>query len=165
MKRIIILFVLIFSVLSFSASAHSGGTDENGGHYDGAEYHYHHGYPAHQHPNGECPYDFKDNVDHDRDYYGSDGSEYKTTTAVPFWEQSDFENGDEADNYDYFRSLEEQTTETTTEPTTEQKTEDILIFNKFSSSVLIISMIAAILSVPTLFIIYTVDYIKKKKSK
>ena len=39
--------------------AHSGGTDSNGGHYDRStgEYHYHHGYPAHQHINGVCPYE------------------------------------------------------------------------------------------------------------
>lgn len=38
--------------------AHSGGTDSSGGHYDRStgEYHYHHGHPAHQHPNGICPY-------------------------------------------------------------------------------------------------------------
>lgn len=42
--------------------AHSGGTDSNGGHYNHStgEYHYHHGYSAHQHPNGVCPYDFDD---------------------------------------------------------------------------------------------------------
>lgn len=42
--------------------AHSGRTDSSGGHYNHTtgEYHYHHGYPAHQHPNGVCPYDFDD---------------------------------------------------------------------------------------------------------
>jgi len=51
--------------------AHSGGTDENGGHYDHStgEYHYHHGYPAHQHPNGKCPYAFDDNTDTDTENY------------------------------------------------------------------------------------------------
>lgn len=44
--------------LFLPASAHSGGTDSNGGHYNHStgEYHYHHGYPAHQHINGVCPY-------------------------------------------------------------------------------------------------------------
>ena len=38
--------------------ASPGGTDANGGHYEHATglYHYHHGYPAHQHPGGICPY-------------------------------------------------------------------------------------------------------------
>ena len=58
------VFVLIlFSVAAF-ALAHSGGTDSEGGHNSPDGYHYHHGYPAHQHPNGECPYDYDDNVDH-----------------------------------------------------------------------------------------------------
>lgn len=44
------------------AFAHPGSTDSNGGHYDRStgEYHYHHGYPAHQHPDGRCPYNYKD---------------------------------------------------------------------------------------------------------
>lgn len=44
------------------AFAHSGGTDANGGHWNHktGEYHYHHGYPAHQHTNGICPYDYDD---------------------------------------------------------------------------------------------------------
>lgn len=47
-----------------SLNAHSGRTDSNGGHHDniGGGYHFHHGYPAHQHENGECPYDIDDNT-------------------------------------------------------------------------------------------------------
>ena len=46
-------------LLTSFASAHSGKTDASGGHWDNStgEYHYHHGYPAHQHTNGICPYD------------------------------------------------------------------------------------------------------------
>lgn len=64
--------LILFAPLSASSLAHSGGTDSQGGHNGPDGYHYHHGYPAHQHPNGECPYDFDDNVDH-RDRSG-DGS-------------------------------------------------------------------------------------------
>lgn len=45
------------------AQAHSGRTDSQGGHHDNknksglGSYHYHHGYPAHLHPGGVCPYD------------------------------------------------------------------------------------------------------------
>jgi hypothetical protein len=60
MKKI---FALSFSVIFIFALvvicfAHPGGTDGSGGHYDSSagEYHYHHGYPAHQHEDGECPY-------------------------------------------------------------------------------------------------------------
>lgn len=46
-------------LLTSFASAHPGRTDAAGGHWDNStgEYHYHHGYPAHQHENGICPYD------------------------------------------------------------------------------------------------------------
>ena len=62
MKRIfcIALSVLILLlVFAIPITAHSGRTDSSGGHYDhsSGEYHYHHGEPAHQHPNGKCPYD------------------------------------------------------------------------------------------------------------
>ena len=45
---------------------HGGGTDSNGGHRDrkNGGYHYHHGEPAHQHPNGICEYkayEYKEN--------------------------------------------------------------------------------------------------------
>lgn len=55
---------LIVSFSLITAFAHGGRTDDNGGHYDQdtGEYHYHHGYSAHQHSNGECPYDYKNNV-------------------------------------------------------------------------------------------------------
>lgn len=55
-------FILTILYLISSASAHPGRTDSNGGHHVSgtSEYHYHHGYSAHQHPNGVCPYDFDD---------------------------------------------------------------------------------------------------------
>lgn len=58
--------VCAFMVLACPAFAHSGRTDSKGGHYDRStgEYHYHHGYKAHQHDNGVCPYDYKDATDH-----------------------------------------------------------------------------------------------------
>ena len=54
------VFLALFLLLSCSALAHSGRTDSNGGHRDSStgEYHYHHGYPAHQHIDGKCPYAF-----------------------------------------------------------------------------------------------------------
>lgn len=65
------LFALILSVVvalsvPVAVFAHPGRTDEYGGHYDWktGEYHYHHGYPAHQHIDGYCPYDYDDQTDH-----------------------------------------------------------------------------------------------------
>lgn len=63
MRRYISLIFTLFLILICSCSfAHGGKTDGSGGHYDysSGEYHYHHGYPAHKHTNGKCPYDFKD---------------------------------------------------------------------------------------------------------
>lgn len=51
-----------FNVFILTAEAHSGRTDSNGGHKDNknvsglGNYHYHHGYDAHLHPDGICPY-------------------------------------------------------------------------------------------------------------
>lgn len=57
-----IALVLAATLCIGSASAHPGRTDANGGHYNHStgEYHYHHGYPAHQHIDGVCPYDYDD---------------------------------------------------------------------------------------------------------
>lgn len=54
--------ILSLLTISTAALAHSGRTDSSGGHRDNknvsglGSYHYHHGYPAHLHPNGVCPY-------------------------------------------------------------------------------------------------------------
>ena len=57
-KKIIAVLALL-SLLTPLASAHPGHTDAAGGHWDSStgEYPYHHGYPAHQHENGICPYE------------------------------------------------------------------------------------------------------------
>ena len=66
-KQFSFLLLVLFSFcLSLSVFAHSGNTDANGGHRDNNNvsglgyYHYHHGKPAHLHPNGVCPYDAKE---------------------------------------------------------------------------------------------------------
>ncbi len=79
MKKPAILFIVLLILIgacTLTVFAHSGRTDENGGHYDTStgEYHYHHGWPPHDHDGGECPYDFVDNVDHDRDESSEDSS-------------------------------------------------------------------------------------------
>lgn len=68
MKKTLCIVIAIICIFSFAifCFAHSGRTDSSGGHYDRStgEYHYHHGYPAHSHSNGECPYDFDDKTNH-----------------------------------------------------------------------------------------------------
>lgn len=58
LRKLLLAFLAFSILLALPAYAHSGRTDGAGGHYDrfSGEYHYHHGYPAHQHPNGVCPY-------------------------------------------------------------------------------------------------------------
>lgn len=61
-KRTFTLLLTVALLFSGSSLAHSGRTDPSGGHRDNRNvsglgyYHYHHGYPAHLHPNGICPY-------------------------------------------------------------------------------------------------------------
>lgn len=59
-------FLLIILLCTLPITAHSGRTDSSGGHYDRStgEYHYHHGYPAHDHYGGDCPYSFHNNEKH-----------------------------------------------------------------------------------------------------
>ena len=74
MKKVLCIITAIICILSFTilCFAHSGKTDADGGHYVGgsSNYHYHHGYSAHQHPNGICPYENNENNNGiDWDYY------------------------------------------------------------------------------------------------
>ena len=88
--KAVILFSFAALCLCTFASAHSGRTDEAGGHYDRStgEYHYHHGKPAHQHPNGICPYDYDDrtkpnaNIDNHNDNDKPDGWVYKENKSA-----------------------------------------------------------------------------------
>ena len=72
LKKFFLFLMLVVFVITpaLYAYAHSGKTDFYGGHYDKStgKYHYHHGYSAHEHTNGECPYDFNDATDHDSNY-------------------------------------------------------------------------------------------------
>lgn len=72
-KAIIVILVIAVLVIPVLAFAHSGRTDSAGGHTDRdtGEYHYHHGHSAHQHTNGECPYDFDDRADRSSSNYSS----------------------------------------------------------------------------------------------
>ncbi|WP_399548967.1 YHYH domain-containing protein [uncultured Clostridium sp.] len=69
-KRLLVMIftvVLNFTIVANSVYAHSGRTDSSGGHRDNknasglGSYHYHHGYDAHLHSNGVCPYESNSN--------------------------------------------------------------------------------------------------------
>lgn len=82
-----LILILAFLILAAPASAHPGKTDSSGGHYNRStgEYHYHHGYSAHQHTNGECPYDFDDKTGSSSgsSSYKSSASSNVTRTVTP----------------------------------------------------------------------------------
>lgn len=80
MSRTSIFLLLLFACMIVSVSAHPGKTDSSGGHTDlsTGEYHYHHGYPAHQHTDGFCPYAFDDQTDH------SSGSSSSSSDTNPY---------------------------------------------------------------------------------
>ena len=86
--------ILSFILLCSFASAHPGKTDGNGGHtnHSTGEYHYHHGYEAHQHINGTCPFSFKDKTDHSppslSDPSTSPPKSYSTSPSSPSASQS-----------------------------------------------------------------------------
>lgn len=88
MKRIFSLLLSAALLLLFPASvfAHAGKTDANGGHFDlsTGEYHYHHGFPAHQHTDGYCPYNFEDETE-----YGGGGFTGNTISSSREYTASD----------------------------------------------------------------------------
>ena len=68
------------------SEAHSGRTDSQGGHHDYknksglGSYHYHHGYEAHLHPNGVCPYENGNGTSTTKSSKQSVGSSTTTTS-------------------------------------------------------------------------------------
>ena len=87
MRRFLFL-ALLFLAIPISALGHPGRTDSQGGHMDHETnvYHYHHGYSAHFHPNGQCPYAFDDKTGRSSGpsgIWGNSGYEYPRVTASP----------------------------------------------------------------------------------
>lgn len=82
MKKLISALCVAVLVTA-TASAHPGKTDADGGHVDTStgEYHYHHGYPAHQHIDGTCPYDFDDKTGWNSGSSSSSGSSDSADTS------------------------------------------------------------------------------------
>lgn len=84
-RRILSLCIALLSasLLSAVAFAHPGQTDADGGHNDRStgEYHYHHGYPAHQHTDGQCPYDFDDRTGWNSGSSGSSSSSHRSKSS------------------------------------------------------------------------------------
>ena len=133
---ILMLIVVIILGSCVAVFAHPGKTDSDGGHFDRStgEYHYHHGYPAHQHKNGTCPYDFDNNEksteSHNYGYdYESIRDKYATATSKePITKKSqldfisDYEKLEE-----YYKDARQQISETNTYDT--QLYSDFLVLN------------------------------------
>lgn len=99
MKKRLLLLLAIVSISMSCISiplAHPGRTDAYGGHWDHStgEYHFHHGYPAHQHIDGVCPYDFDDQTNHSSGSSSgsSSGGSSTTTKGIPEDDDSDSDN-------------------------------------------------------------------------
>lgn len=125
----IALILLILCIVTVLVFAHGGRTDANGGHYDRStgEYHYHHGYPAHQHTNGVCPYDYDDKTNHSNGGSSSNNgyfSNSKSETTTPQETQKESETLSwEEWKWEQFkkRNEEAQKQQTTTETLTSAK--------------------------------------------
>lgn len=120
-RRNLLIFLLVVSLCTISCFAHPGRTDSNGGHNSANGYHYHHGYPAHQHTGGVCPYDFDDRTG--------------WNSGTPSSGKSD----NQADE-----SMQSAPAEDVKEPTWFQKYWAILIFLVFPCSLCILIVVGAI---------------------
>ena len=85
MKKRILLILALLLALCTTAIAHPGRTDDRGGHFDHdtGQYHYHHGYEAHQHTGGTCPFDFDDRTGENSGSSSSGGSSSSDTSSPP----------------------------------------------------------------------------------
>jgi len=85
--RIIAIMLIIILTIPLVSLAHSGRTDSSGGHRDNknasglGSYHYHHGYSAHLHPNGICPYSSSSSTSTKSTYISSSTSQAKNTAV------------------------------------------------------------------------------------
>ena len=82
-RTLVTMLLTVTTFISIS-HAHPGRTDSKGGHYNRStgEYHYHHGYSAHQHTNGECPYDFDDRTGWNSGSSSSGSGKPQTVTTI-----------------------------------------------------------------------------------
>ena len=79
--------LIVFGMMVVPAMAHPGGTDSSGGHYNRStgEYHYHHGYSAHDHKDGVCPYDYDDKTGERSGSSGGSSYSYTSYAAAEDW--------------------------------------------------------------------------------
>lgn len=130
-KISLILMSIVIIILGSCVAvfAHPGKTDSNGGHFDRStgEYHYHHGYPAHQHKNGTCPYNKKSTttekaetfativIEDNKQKDNSSGIDYdsiRNKAKINDWVQEYLNNYEKLNNY--YSSARQQISKTNT---------------------------------------------------
>lgn len=136
-KRIFVIILSLVTAIGLSVLcfAHSGRTDSNGGHYNRStgEYHYHHGYPAHQHINGVCP-------------YASSRSSYQSSTTTKETETQETERikiselGEDFQEYlkkygtitkeEYIAQIQQEKADATSETDVKKEIPEIILDNK-----------------------------------
>lgn len=135
MKKVFKISLILMSIVIIilgscvAVFAHPGKTDSNGGHFDRStgEYHYHHGYPAHQHENGTCPYNKKSTatekaetfatiiVEDNKQKDNSSGIDYdsiRNKAKINDWVQEYLNNYEKLNNY--YSSARQQISNTNT---------------------------------------------------
>lgn len=135
MKKIFKISLILMSIVVIilgscvAVFAHPGKTDSNGGHFDRStgEYHYHHGYPAHQHENGTCPYNKKSTttekaetfativIEDNKQKDNSSGIDYdsiRNKAKINDWVQEYLNNYEKLN--DYYSSARQQISKTNT---------------------------------------------------
>ena len=94
-KAFLLFLCAIF--LATPISAHSGRTDASGGHKDNnnvsglGPYHYHHGYEAHLHPGGVCPFDTGVGITNIDDSSSNSGNNYSPSIDAPHITREEFD--------------------------------------------------------------------------
>ena len=130
-KISLILMSIVIIILGSCVAvfAHPGKTDSDGGHFDRStgEYHYHHGYPAHQHENGTCPYNKKSTttekaetfativIEDNKQKDNSSGIDYdsiRNKAKINDWVQEYLNNYEKLNNY--YSSARQQISNTNT---------------------------------------------------
>lgn len=135
MKKVFKISLILMSIVIIilgscvAVFAHPGKTDSNGGHFDRStgEYHYHHGYPAHQHENGTCPYNKKSTttekaetfativIEDNKQKDNSSGIDYdsiRNKAKINDWVQEYLNNYEKLNNY--YSSARQQISNTNT---------------------------------------------------
>lgn len=152
MKKLfsLLLCFIFFMIFTIPIFAHGGRTDAQGGHNDNINggYHYHHGFEAHDHHGGECPY-FSDETAESKNSF-DESNESNTTTEetfeIPPMPDLDFTFDEDILNPNIDESYESNFTNESHDITdSNNKTEDHIIWDIFKWVAIVIAIIIIII--------------------